>query len=155
MNNQTKSESTTGPEQLSRISNMQFSTINHSKYVKLEQMKKAIAKNKFKHLVKEIIDKKKWKDRFTKIKVFIHTNQKALSQQLGAGKDLEEYMKNEKNQIFNLILALYAEEDETEVYRDLDLMCSKYPSEFEFYIPQLCTYLFHFESGTGEEEEKV
>ena len=46
----------------------------------MEQMKKAIAKNKFKHLVKTIIDKKKWKDRFTKIKVFIDKNQKALSQ---------------------------------------------------------------------------
>lgn len=97
MNNQTQSESQSGNDKLSRISSMQFSTINHSKYVKMEQMKKAIAKNKFKHLVKTIIDKKKWKDRFTKIKVFIDKNQKALSQQLGSGKDLEDYLKNEKN----------------------------------------------------------
>lgn len=52
-------------------------------------------------------------------------------------------------------MALYAEEDEEQVYRNLDLMQQKYPSEFEFYIPQLCTYLFHFEGGADEEEEKA
>ena len=115
---------------------MQFSTQNYSKYVKMEQMKKAVAKNKFKHLVKTIIDKKNWKERWSKIKVFIHTNQKALKEQLGAGgKDLDDYLNNEKNQIFNLILALYAGEEEAEVFRDLDLIYQKYPREFEFYIP--------------------
>ena len=54
-----------------------------------------------------------------------------------------------------MILALYAEEDEEQVYRDLDLMQQKYPREFEFYIPQLCTYLFHFEGGADEEEDKA
>jgi hypothetical protein len=37
--------------------------------------------------------------------------------------------------VFNLILALYAGEDEDEVFKDLDLLYRKYPREVEFYIP--------------------
>jgi hypothetical protein len=51
-------------------------------------------------------------------------------------------------------LALYAGEDEEEVFKDLDLIYQKYPREFEFYIPQLCTYLFHFESNEDNQEEE-
>lgn len=57
---------------------------------------------------------------------------------------------NHKNQVFNLIMALYAGEDEIQVFQDLDLLYRKYPREVEFYIPQLCTYLFHF----GQQQEK-
>ena len=109
----------------------------------MEQQKKANAKINLKDVVDKITDKKNWKQRWSKIKTFIATNQKALSQKLGAA-NLEDYYTNEKNQIFNLILALYAGEDENEIFRDLDVIYSKYPREFEFYIPQLCTYLFHF-----------
>lgn len=28
-------------------------------------------------------------------------------------------------------------------------MADRYPSEVEFYVPQLCTYLFSFEAGDG------
>ena len=46
--------------------------------------------------------------------------------------------------MFTVILALYAGEDEKEVFADLNNLYKKHPSEVEFYIPQLCTYLFHF-----------
>ena len=131
---------------------MQFSTKQYTQYKKMETQKKANAKENLKDLVDKIIDKKNWKQRWSKIKTFIHTNQKALSQQLG-GANLDDYYQNEKNQIFNLILALYAGEDENEVFRDLDLIYSKYPRDFEFYIPQLCTYLFHF--GMNEKQEEL
>ena len=43
-----------------------------------------------------------------------------------------------------MILALYAGEDQQEVFNDLNNLYKKHPREVEFYIPQLCTYLFHF-----------
>jgi hypothetical protein len=69
-----------------------------------------------------------------------------LAQQLsgGQGGKLEAYLADEKNQVFTVILALYAGEDEKEVFADLDNLYKKHPAEVEFYIPQLCTYLFHF-----------
>jgi hypothetical protein len=45
--------------------------------------------------------------------------------------------------VFSAILALYAGEED--VFSELNSLYDKYPSEVEFYIPQLCTYLFHFE----------
>ena len=59
-------------------------------------------------------------------------------------------MAHEKNQIFTLIMALYAGEDEHEVFRDLDVLYQRHPREVEFYIPQLCTYLFHFSQNRLE-----
>ena len=110
------------------------------------QKQKQLAKNNFKTLVDKITNKKNWKTRFTKIKTFIQQNQRALSQQLSGqgGHNLEEYINNGKNQMFNLILALYAGENEEMIFKDLDLLYEKYPADLEFYIPQLCTYLFHF-----------
>ena len=64
--------------------------------------------------------------------------------------DEVDYMSHEKNQIFTLILALYAGEDEQEVFRDLDILYQRHPREVEFYIPQLCTYLFHFSQNRLE-----
>ena len=49
--------------------------------------------------------------------------------------NVDEYYNNEKNQIFNLILALYAGENEIEIFKDLDALYDKYPAELEFYIP--------------------
>lgn len=51
---------------------------------------------------------------------------------------------SERNDVYNAILALYAGDDDHEVFEDLDALCEKFPLEVEFYIPQLCTYLFHF-----------
>lgn len=39
---------------------------------------------------------------------------------------------------------MYAGDDEEEVFSELNGLYERYPSEVEFYIPQLCTYLFHF-----------
>ena len=48
---------------------------------------------------------------------------------------LEAYLADEKNQIFTVILALYAGEDEQEVFKDLNNLYQKHPKEVEFYIP--------------------
>jgi len=37
--------------------------------------------------------------------------------------------------MFNLILALYAGENEEMIFKDLDLLYEKYPADLEFYIP--------------------
>ena len=68
----------TDPDQ--RISNMTFSTQKYTQYKKMEEQKKLNAKQNLKDLVDKIIDKKNWKQRWSKIKTFIATNQKALSQ---------------------------------------------------------------------------
>jgi len=43
------------------------------------------------------------------------------------GINVDDYLNNEKNQIFNLILALYAGENEQQIFRDLDLLYNKHP----------------------------
>ena len=68
---------------------------------------------------------------------------------------MEAYKKNEKNRIFNLILALYAGEDEEAIFVELAKIYEKYPREVEFYIPQLCTYLFHFDSPAQSEKSRA
>ena len=85
------------------------------------------------------MDKKNWEQRWAKVKGFLGKgkNEKVQGQ-------LDAYFNNERSQIFNMILALYAREDEVEVFKALDAMYAKHPREVEFYIPQLCTYLFHF-----------
>lgn len=130
------------------ISRMKFSPTLYTKYKKMEQEKRMVAKNEFKNLVNKITDKKNWKQRWGKIKQFIETNRQVLAhmarQDEGDEQAEADFMAHEKNQIFTLIMALYAGEDEHEVFRDLDILYQRHPREVEFYIPQLCTYLFHF-----------
>ena len=56
-------------------------------------------------------------------------NRAALAQQLsgGQGGKLEAYLADEKNQVFTVILALYAGEDEQEVFTDLNNLYKKHP----------------------------
>lgn len=69
--------------------------------------------------------------------------------------ELEAYLKNERSQIFNMILALYAGEDEGEVFEALNGMYARHPREVEFYIPQLCTYLFHFRGADDSSQSEA
>lgn len=62
------------------------------------------------------------------------------------GKD-KNHTSNDKDQVFNAILALYAGEDLDIVIEQLDSFADQYPDEVGFYIPQLCTYLFHVSTG--------
>ena len=57
------------------------------------------------------MDKKNWKQRWSKVKGFLGKNKNEKVQ-----GQLEAYFKNERSQIFNMILALYAGEDEGEVF---------------------------------------
>lgn len=104
-----------------------------------------MAKVEFKKLIERITDKKNWKQRWGKVKQFIETNRNALAH-LGNKdqNDTGDFAAHEKNQIFTLIMALYAGEDESQIFTDLDHLYQRHPREVEFYIPQLCTYLFHF-----------
>lgn len=47
----------------------------------------------------------------------------------------DNYFTDEKNYVFNLILALYADEDEQKVFNELDKIYQYSPAEVEFYIP--------------------
>ena len=48
-------------------------------------------------------------------------------------------------------MAMYAGEDHAQVFRELKIMADRYPVEVEFYVPQLCTYLFHFTTDGDKE----
>lgn len=62
------------------------------------------------------------------------------------GKDSSAHSNSEKDTIFNALLALYAGEDLDLVIEQLDSFADRFPEEVGFYIPQLCTYLFHVSS---------
>ena len=85
-------------------------------------------------IVDDVIDKKKWQEKWKKIKDFI----KKKKSKGGTN------MPSERDYVFNAILALYAGDEEEEVFSELAMLYQRYPEEVEFYIPQLCTYLFHF-----------
>ena len=48
-------------------------------------------------------------------------------------------------------MALYAGEEHDRVFRELNIMADRYPAEVEFYVPQLCTYLFSFTTDSDKE----
>ena len=80
-----------------------------------------MAKQEFKRLIEKITDKKNWKQRWGKIKQFIETNKQALAQLAKQEQsDMDDYAAHEKNQIFTLIMALYAGEDQNEIFGELD-----------------------------------
>ena len=83
----------------SRISSMKFSTQDYARYIKIEQDKKRAAKTELKRLVHKIIDKKNWRQRWSKIKTFIQHNRQVLQQQMsrGAGGQHDRYLSDEKN----------------------------------------------------------
>ena len=46
---------------------------------------------------------------------------------------------------------MYAMEESDQVFRELKILADRYPVEVEFYVPQLCTYLFHFTTDGDRE----
>ena len=84
-------------------------------------------------MLAKIVTKQRWKKRLYQIKSFIRKN---LSRDGTNGENyLRLYFKNEYNQIFNLILALYAGENKELIFKDLDGLYEEYPEDLEFYIP--------------------
>lgn len=75
------------------------------------------------------MSKDKWQEKWTKIKQFVRKKQSGA--------------RDEKDDVFSAILALYAGEED--VFSELNALYDRHPQEVEFYVPQLCTYLFHFE----------
>jgi hypothetical protein len=75
------------------------------------------------------LSKDKWQEKWTKIKQFVRKKQTGS--------------RDEKDDVFSAVLALYAGEED--VFSELNALYDKHPQEVEFYVPQLCTYLFHFE----------
>jgi hypothetical protein len=53
----------------------------------------------------------------------------------GTENNDDNHFNDEQNYVFNLILALYADEDQKEVFHELDKIYAYNPAEVEFYIP--------------------
>ena len=78
-----------------------------------------------------------WKQRWRKLK-------RLVKKRRGGTDALDSSsLLNERDNIFNSILALYAGEDLDVIFEQLETYADRYPEEIDFYIPQLCTYLFH------------
>ena len=103
------------------------------KYIMPPTHKKSKNKIMFKKILDDVLDKKNWQEKWKKIKDFV--KKKGIKGQSQV---------SERDQVFNAILALYAGDEEDEVFSELAILYEKYPEEVEFYVPQLCTYLFHF-----------
>ncbi len=71
-----------------------------------------------------MLAKKNWQDKWKKIKDFVN---KKRSKGLGA--------HNQRDEVFNAILALYAGDEEEEVFSELARFYEKYPDEVQFYVP--------------------
>ena len=97
------------------------------------QLKPKKSKVIFKKILDEVLDKKNWEAKWRKIKAFVNKK-----------RNKGGYQTSHRDQVFNTLLALYAGDDEDEVFSELARLYEKHPDEFEFYVPQLCTYLFHF-----------
>ncbi len=78
----------------------------------------------FKKILDEVLDKKNWQEKWKKIKLFV---QKKRGKSGNTG--------SERDEVFNAILALYAGDDEEEVFSELARFYEKYPAEIEFYVP--------------------
>ena len=74
-------------------------------------------------ILDEVLDKKKWEEKWLKVKAFVKK------------KKSKAGMHSERDDVFNAILALYAGDDEDDVFTELAGLYEKYPSEIEFYIP--------------------
>lgn len=76
-----------------------------------------------------MLDKEKWQSKWKKIKDFVKNKKRdnGLSGQSDLG--------SERDQVFTALLALYAGEDEEEVFSELNSLYEKAPQEIEFYIP--------------------
>mgnify|MGYP006889522631 CR=1 FL=1 len=82
-----------------------------------------------------------WQDRWSKLKSFVKQRQSVAGL---AKRSARSELSNEgKEDIFRAILALYAGEDL--VFHQLRSLAERFPAQVEFYVPQLCTYLFHFD----------
>jgi hypothetical protein len=74
-----------------------------------------------------VLDKEKWQGKWRKIKDFV----KNKKRDDGKGQSVG----SERDQVFNALLALYAGDDEEEVFSELNGLYERYPQEIEFYIP--------------------
>lgn len=106
-------------------------------------MRKQKQKITFQKILDDVLNKDKWSEKWKKIKQFVKKK---------GGKDGSARSHPEKDDVFNAILALYAGDEEHEVFSELNMLYEQYPSEVEFYIPQLCTYLFNFEDSIAQQK---
>ena len=96
------------------------------------------------------MNKRNWKERWSKLKNFVKTAQRP-GDWSGKNSHRGQQACSGKAEIFNVIMAMYAGEEHNQVFRELKIMADRYPVEVEFYVPQLCTYLFHFTTDGDRE----
>ena len=78
-------------------------------------------------ILDDVLDKEKWQGKWRKIKDFVKNKKRDDGKGQSAG--------SERDQVFNTLLALYAGDDEEEVFSELNGLYERYPQEIEFYIP--------------------
>ena len=66
----------------------------------------------------DVLDKKNWQEKWKKIKDFVNKKRSK-----GQGNI------NQRDEVFNAILALYAGDEEDEVFSDLAIFYERYPME--------------------------
>jgi hypothetical protein len=78
----------------------------------------------FKKILDEVLDKKNWQEKWKKIKDFVKKKR---------GKGYAQM--SERDDVFSAILALYAGDEEEEVFSELARLYERFPEEIEFYVP--------------------
>lgn len=67
-----------------------------------------------------MLDKGKWQEKWKKIKAFVKNKK-------GSRDEKADGILNQRDDIFNALLALYAGDDEEEVFADLNVLYERYP----------------------------
>ena len=142
---------------LSPESSAKNASDRYQQYVSMQKQKKQEQRKGFAAVMKGILNKQvcknyhyltnfyqSWKNKWRKLKGFV-TQRKHKYKSTG---------KQEiRDAIFSAVLALYAGENGQLV--QLDDLCDKFPNEVQFYIPQMCTYLFHFSVGSDQTVDEI
>ena len=80
-------------------------------------VKKSKPKITFQRILDDVFDKHKWQAKWKKIKDFV---------KIKKNKDGSR-RHSERNDVFNAILALYAGDEEDEVFTELSILYKRYP----------------------------
>ena len=80
-------------------------------------------------ILDDVLNKDKWRGKWKKIKNFVKNKRRNGEADDGAQG------RPERDDVFNTILAMYAGDEEEEVFSELNGLYERYPSEVEFYIP--------------------
>ena len=75
-------------------------------------VKRSKPKITFQRILEDVLDRSKWREKWTKIKEFVKKGRNKEGQSV----------HSERNDVFNALLALYAGDEETEVFNELNTL---------------------------------